>query len=766
MTPSPLRVLIVADDPACAGALADALCGEFVPEVARAGTEPEFLAHLAAPPDVVLCPYAHPQLPAFRALDLIRDRGAAVPLVVVSDPVGECAAADVVLHGAADFVPRARIDRLAAAVRRALDRRPPPPAPAGPPPEMGRDLQQIFDAVPALIFYKDLEHRFVRVNEEVVRFLGLPREAILGRTDYDLGLPLAAQYARDEDAVAATGRPRQGIVELVTTPAGKRWLQTDKLPHRDAAGRVIGVIGFATDVTERKEAEEAARQAQERLQHVIASSPAVLYKLAIEGERIRGIAWVSENVREVLGYSPGETAGKGWLEATVHPDDADRAVAAAERGLIARGRYSTEFRIRHRSGEYRSVRSDVRLVLDATGESVEAIGSWSDVTEWRRVEDQYRQAQKMEAFGQLAAGVAHDFNNLLTIINGYCDLLLDELQDADPRRASAGEIREAGGRAAALTAQLLAFSRKTILEPKVIDLNDLVRRTGKMLERTLGEDVALRLALAPGLDRVKADRGQLEQVVVNLAVNARDAMPTGGRLTIETRNVEVAPGDRRFPDLRPGPYAQLSVGDTGVGMTDEVRAKIFEPFFTTKGVGKGTGLGLATVYGIVAQARGRIDVATAVGAGTTFSVLFPAAAHEDAAAPAATPAPVARGTETLLLVEDEPAVRRFARRSLEALGYAVLEAGNGAEALRAADAHAGPIHLLVTDVVMPEMGGRDLAEAVRGRRPEARVLFVSGYTDDAVVRNGVVQATDAFLQKPFSPVALARKVRATLDAAR
>jgi two-component system cell cycle sensor histidine kinase/response regulator CckA len=764
MTPSPLRVLIVADDPTDTRALTDALGGAFAPEVARAGTEPEFLAHLAAAPDVVLCPYAHPQLPAFRALDLIRDRRAAAPVVVVADPVGECAAVDVVLHGAADFVPRSRLDRLAAAVRRALDRRPPAaPAPAAAP-ETSRDLQQIFDAVPALIFYKDLDHRFVRVNEEVVRFLGLPRDAILGRTDHDLGLPLAAQYARDEDAVVATGRPRQGIVELLTTPAGTRWLQTDKIPHRDAAGNIIGVIGFATDVTERKEAEEAARQAQERLQHVIASSPAVLYKLAIEGERIRGIAWVSENVREVLGYSPGETASKGWLEATVHPDDAARAVAA-ERGLIARGRYSTEYRLRHRNGEHRSVRSDIRLVLDATGESIEAIGSWLDVTEWRRVEDQYRQAQKMEAFGQLAAGVAHDFNNLLTIINGYSDLLLDELQDADPRRASAAEIREAGGRAAALTAQLLAFSRKTILEPKVIDLNDLVRRTGKMLERTLGEDVALRLALAPGLDRVRADRGQLEQVVVNLAVNARDAMPAGGRLTIGTRNVEVAPGDPRGPDLRPGRYAELTVGDTGVGMTDEVRAKIFEPFFTTKGVGKGTGLGLATVYGIVAQARGRIDVTTAVGTGTTFSVLLPSVADEDPAAPTATPAPVARGTETLLLVEDETPVRKFARRSLEALGYAVLEAGNGAEALRVADAHPGPIHLLVSDVVMPEMGGRDLAEAIRGRRPEARVLFVSGYTDDAVVRNGVVQATDAFLQKPFSPVALARKVRATLDAA-
>jgi CheY-like chemotaxis protein len=368
----------------------------------------------------------------------------------------------------------------------------------------------------------------------------------------------------------------------------------------------------------------------------------------------------------------------------------------------------------------------------------------------------------MEAVGRLAGGVAHDFNNLLTVINGFCEVLLAELPAGDPRRESVAAIRGAGERAAGLTGQLLAFSRKAIVAPKVLDLNDVVDSVGKMLRRLIGEDVILTTSLAPGLDRVKADPGQVEQVLMNLAVNARDAMPAGGRLMIETGNLELREG-ARYPGLAPGRYVRLAVSDTGHGMTEEVKARVFDPFFTTKEPGKGTGLGLATVYGIVETYGGHVAVDSEVGAGTTFTILLPA---EEAAAdrPAGEVQQVApRGTETVLLVEDDGAVRRLAQIALEALGYTVLEAASSADAVLAAEVHPGPVHLLLTDVVMPGQGGREVARAVRARHPEVKVLYVSGYTDDAVVRHGVLEATDAFLQKPFTPRRLARKVRAVLD---
>lgn len=384
-------------------------------------------------------------------------------------------------------------------------------------------------------------------------------------------------------------------------------------------------------------------------------------------------------------------------------------------------------------------------------------GVLRDTTERRQLEEQLRQSQKMEAIGRLAGGVAHDFNNLLTVINGHSELLMTSERPAGRWRESVPAIREAGERAARLTQQLLAFSRKSLLEPKVLDLNELVTESAKLLRRLIGEDINLVVLTAPTPVRVKADPSQLEQVIMNLVVNARDAMPTGGRLTLETATV--AP-----PSADPVRFARLSVSDTGQGMTDEVKEKVFEPFFTTKGVGKGTGLGLAVVHGVITQSGGQITVESAVGVGTTFRLLLPLVEAEAAGAPSDTRLVATRGAETVLLVEDEEAVRMIARLALEMQGYTVLEADGGAAALRWAETHPGEIHLLVSDVVMPEMGGRQLLEAVRRHRPGVRVLFMSGYTDDAVLRHGVVGATDAFIQKPFTPLGLARKVREVIDA--
>jgi CheY-like chemotaxis protein/two-component sensor histidine kinase len=372
----------------------------------------------------------------------------------------------------------------------------------------------------------------------------------------------------------------------------------------------------------------------------------------------------------------------------------------------------------------------------------------------------------MEAVGQLAGGIAHDFNNLLTVIMGRTDLLLRSLRPADPVRQGIELVQKAAGRAADLTHQLLAFSRKQVLQPTSLDLNGVIANVEQMLGRLIGEDISLVTTLAPALGHVRADPSQIEQVIVNLVVNARDAMPQGGRLNIETSDVELdAMYVRRHAGASPGPHVMLAVGDTGVGMPSEVQAHIFEPFFTTKGPGKGTGLGLATVYGIVKQSEGYIEVDTEPGRGTTFRIYLPRVDEASAPArPKAALAQVPHGTETILLVEDEEAVRELARDILQANGYTVLDTQHGGEALLTCERHAGPIQLMVTDAVMPQMSGRELAERLAPLRPEMKVLYMSGYTDDAVVRHGVLDSGTAFLQKPFTPDMLARKVREVLDA--
>ncbi len=387
-----------------------------------------------------------------------------------------------------------------------------------------------------------------------------------------------------------------------------------------------------------------------------------------------------------------------------------------------------------------------------------------ETAERKRVEEQLRHAQKMEAIGRLAGGVAHDFNNVLTLIQCCGDLLLGRLGPGDPARRNVELIQGAAGRAAALTRQLLAFSRKQVLQPKVLDLNAVVANLDPMLRGLCREDVELLLFPDPGIGRVKADPGQLEQVIMNLAVNARDAMPKGGRLVIETANGELDDAyARRHPGVQPGPYVLLAVSDSGVGMDAETRARIFEPFFTTKEPGRGTGLGLATVYGIVKQSGGHIGVHSEPGKGTTFRLYLPRVdgAADPVEPPAAiTPAP--QGSETVLLVEDQEDVLELAREILRRQGYAVLAAGHPREALRLGQEHAGPIHLLLTDVVMPGMTGRELADRLAPRRPEMKVLYMSGYADGAIVRHGVLTPGMTFLPKPFTPDALVWKVREVL----
>jgi signal transduction histidine kinase/CheY-like chemotaxis protein len=455
----------------------------------------------------------------------------------------------------------------------------------------------------------------------------------------------------------------------------------------------------------------------------------------------------SEILDEILDIGPEYPRDReGWY-ALVHPEDRQGLVEYLANDVIAQGRgFQREYRIvRPRDGKIRWVMCGGELSYDARKSPAKLAGTLLDITERKTIEAQLLQAQKMESIGRLAGGVAHDFNNLLTVINGYCDLALRQVPAGDPVFPQIQAIRSAGDRAAELTMQLLAFSRKQVLQPKALSLNDIIRDSDRMLRRLIGEDIELICILDPSIRMVEADPGQVNQVIVNLAVNARDAMPGGGKLIIETANA--------------GAEVSLTVRDTGHGMDERTLEHVFEPFFTTKGVGKGTGLGLATVYGIVRQSAGHVNVQSEIGCGTTFSVLLPAV--EGVAALDPPPEPLPEGSGSVLLVEDEEDVRRLAATILEQRGYHVLSAADGEEALHLFERYGHRIDLLISDVVMPHMHGPELAAHLRRRQPEMRVLFISGYTDPSIA-NQVVSAESHFLQKPFAVEGLVRAVSEAL----
>ena len=517
---------------------------------------------------------------------------------------------------------------------------------------------------------------------------------------------------------------------------------------------VGGQIALAID---RKRAEEKIRESEARLRVLVEQLPAVLWtvskELCFTSALGAGLTRLGLRPNQIVGVSLFdyfETTDLGYLPIAAHR----RAIAGEP----------TTFHVEWKGGSYTC---HVEPLRTAEGELQGAICMALDITDRRQLEEQLRQAQKMEAVGRLAGGIAHDFNNLLMVIQGYADLLTERLAEGDPLRRNAEQIQTASQRATSLTRQLLAFSRKQMLAPKVLSIHSIVGDMEKILRRLIGEDVQLETSSVPDLGLVKADRSQIEQVILNLAVNARDAMPEGGRLTIETANVDL---DESFSHssvmLSPGPYVMLAVTDNGCGMDVETQAHIFEPFFTTKEKGKGTGLGLATVYGIVKQSGGYVWVYSEPGRGTSFKVYLPRVWDEQTTAGrdrGIDGQTLPQGTETVLLVEDEKGVRELAREYLEMTGYTVIEAENGHTALELAGLHSGPIHLLMTDVVMPGISGRELSERVKAIRPGIRVLFMSGYTDQAVVHHGILETDAVLLQKPFTVAALAAKLRDILN---
>jgi PAS domain S-box-containing protein len=515
-------------------------------------------------------------------------------------------------------------------------------------------------------------------------------------------------------------------------------------------GEPQSAVGFVLDISERKRAEESLRQSESQFR--------ALFENALDAVLIANDAgtYVDANPAacNLLGVSYNEVIGRTINSFTEHDDPVD-----AERTLkqfLKDGTLHGELCLKRPDG------SMVEVDFSATANFIPGrhLALLHDVTEHRKLEDQLRQSQKLESVGMLAGGIAHDFNNLLTVITGYSELTLNRLDKADPLARNVEEVMKAADRAASLTRQLLAFSRKQVLQPKVLDLNSVITNIEKMLGRLVGEDMELLTSLGVGLGQVKADPGQIEQVLLNLVVNSRDAMPKGGKITIETANVFLDEAyARRHIAVQTGWYAMLAVTDTGHGIDLETQKHIFEPFFTTKEQGKGTGLGLSTVYGIVKQSGGNIWVYSEVGVGTSFKIYLPMV-DEHVTKPdseAARPESIA-GTETILLAEDEEMVRNLARDSLKMYGYTVLEAANAGEALLICQQHEGPIHLLLTDAVMPRMSGKELADQFVRLRPDTRVLYMSGYTDRAIVHHGILDEDIAFIGKPFTPDALVLKV--------
>jgi two-component system cell cycle sensor histidine kinase/response regulator CckA len=620
-------------------------------------------------------------------------------------------------------------------------------------------FRAIFEHAAVGIAQVALDGKWMMTNQRFCAIVGYTEAELRERTFQDL------THAEDREASLA-GREMLLAGKREAYTMEKRYLHKDGSlvwvlvsvsVVRDASGNPEFFLTVIEDIAERKQAEEALV----RLATAVEQAAESIVITDTDGT----IQYVNPAFERTTGYTRDETIGQNSrLLKSGKQDSAlyDDLWETIKRGDVWTGHFTN----RKKNGSLYEEEATISPVRDASGNVVNFVAVKRDVTKEVGLENQLMQAQKMEAVGQLAGGVAHDFNNLLTAVIGYSQLALNRLAEGDPLRADIREIEKAGQRAAELTGQLLAFSRKQVFQPKNLALNALVTDLQKMLRRLIGEDIDLVAVLDLELGTVKADPGQLQQVIMNLIVNARDAMPQGGKLTIETANVDLG-GDyaAQHIEVIPGAYCMLAISDNGCGMDEETRSHIFEPFFTTKGLGRGTGLGLSTVYGIVKQSGGHISVYSEPGHGTTFKIYLPRvvelAEDEDLQQ---TPQSLPHGDETLLLVEDEAAVRELAARVLRDHGYTVLEASDPSRALRAIAEHSpDEVQLLVTDVVMPHMSGRDLAEHLAPLRPDMRVLYVSGYTDRAIVHHGVLDDDTPFLQKPFTAEALVRKVREVLD---
>lgn len=622
-------------------------------------------------------------------------------------------------------------------------------------------LRGITEGTTDAVFVKDLQGRYLMINSAGAAFAGKSVEEILGKTDADL-FPDSAEVIMERDRHVLLQGVTQTFEESGTSNGVSRVYLSTKGPYRDAHGEIIGLLGVARDITERKRAEEEMRQSQQKLRIHFEHTPLAVVEWDLD---FRVAAW-NPSAERIFGYARQEALGQHarFIVPPQYREHVDQVWQALLKQ--AGGTRSTNDNVT-KDGRSISCEWYNTPLIDDSGRVLGVASLVQDVTERVALEERLRQSQKMEAVGRLAGGVAHDFNNLLTVILGYSQILADGLPQGSRMAENTAQIKSAADRAAGITRQLLAFSRKTVLSPRIINLNDVVLNLDSLLRRLIGENIEVRTLPANDLGSVKADPSQIEQVLMNLALNARDAMPRGGTVSFETANVTLDGSYARdHQSVEPGSYVMLAVSDTGEGMTPETQARIFEPFYTTKEVGKGTGLGLSMVYGIVKQSGGYIWVYSEPDRGTTFKIYLPRVDQPAELMSGDHRSPkVQRGTETILLVEDDEQLRLLSSSVLAHCGYNVLVASTPEEALAICRSASHDIRLLVTDVVMPRMNGRQLAEQVQRIRPGMRVLYISGYTSDAIVHYGVLDPGLWFLPKPYTLSSLIAKVRQVLDSA-
>lgn len=879
--PRPLQVLIIEDSEDDVLLLIRALeRGGYDPVFERVETAGAMQNALQEKPwEVILCDYQLPKFNGLAALSLLKESGIDIPFIIVSGAIGEETAVECMRLGAHDYIMKDNLQRLASAIERELQAAESRRRRKRTEEELAQTLkewQTTFDATNDAIWILDQDQRVSRSNKTAERFFDRPFGEMIGQHCWKI-----VHNTEQPIPECPLLRVRKSLHrETMELPVGERWFQVVVDPILDAAGRYSGAVHILSDITERKYAEDALRETEERYRTAIDHSNDGV--AMVEGTTL---IFVNPKFARIFGYSsPGEIIGQPFL-ITIHPDDRKRvleinnlrqqgesvpyryeckglrkdgslvylevsaarttyrqkivslaylrdvterklAEAERERFLMAieqtgemivitdpqgaiqyvnpavetvtgysrleilgqnprflkSGKQDGDFyrdlwetissgrawkgRMvnKRKDGKFFSEEATISPVKDEAGRIVNYVAVKRDISEHLQLTDQFQQAQKMESIGRLAGGVAHDFNNHLTVIIGNAQLALKDLDQGSPLWEMITEIHQAGSKAALLTRKLLAFSRKQVLHSGVVNLNEVVSETEKMLGRLIGEDIELKTVLAPDLGNVEVDAGQMEQVIINLAVNARDAMPRGGRLTIATDNTELdqEEASSHFP-VTPGTYVRLSLSDTGEGMSPEVQTHIFEPFYTTKIEGKGTGLGLFTVYGIVKQSRGYIRVDSAVGQGTAVQIYLPRITTEvDKGNEKKRTRGLAGGSETILVVDDDEPLLNLAVKALTRYGYKVLKARDGQEALAMVQEFTGPVHLLLTDMVMPGMNGKELAERLGGLLPGIKVLFMSGYMDEPGANLFLLDNGFIFIQKPFTVEDLARKVGGVL----
>ena len=628
-------------------------------------------------------------------------------------------------------------------------------------------FSQLLNLSPSAIYSTSLEklHRFNFISHAFTELTGFEPEDIIADDDFWL------DHVHPDDRTLTIDNMNQSLSTGSGTSTYRfrhqngdyHWIRDTFRVITNEQGQPYEIVGAWTDVTNEKTATQALQASEERFRIVAESSNDLIYERDLHTGTMH---WYGD-VDGVLNYAPHEFphTTAAW-EDNLHPDDLELLKAAIENHISNPAMpFVQEYRMRAKDGKYKILRDRGKLVLRNGKSTGRWIGSCTDITKAKRLEQQFLQAQKMETVGLLAGGIAHDFNNLLTAIIGFSDMVLESQELSATARDYISEVKNAGMRAADLTRQLLAFSRKQVMTPVILDLNGIVSHMDKMLRRLIGEDIQLSLKLDAALHQINADASQMEQVIMNLVINARDAMPKGGQIVIETQNVEL---DKYFaishPEVIPGQYLMLAVSDTGSGIGPEDQARVFEPFFTTKEKGKGTGLGLATVYGIVKQSGGYIYLYSELGIGTTFKVYMPTskAAENQSEKTGDTSQYLSKNKETILLVEDEDSVRTLTQMILKNYGYNLLVASKGEEALRICEQHQGPLHLLLTDVIMPGMTGQELSTLLTSRYPGLRVLFMSGYNDDIISRHGILSEGTNFVSKPFTAEDLACKIHKIL----